>query len=122
MKDIHEIDDLKLRIRDLAVNRLWSKLSQTRHNFQGLDQGRGEVMCAEMAKRYKDKQQKNKWQCIQVDGIFTPWRAHQRNGTDPKCPKCGNKIADAEHLLWDCPGLAARTSEEMRIHKKNKKP
>ena len=101
-QDIHEIDDLKLRIRDLAVSRLWNKLSQSRHNFQGLDQGRDEAMCAEMAKIYKDKQKENKWQCIQADGIFTPWRAHQRNGTDPKCPKCGNEIADAEHLPRVC--------------------
>ena len=79
MQDIHEIDDLKLKIRDLAVRRLWNKLSQTRHNFQGLDQGRDEAICAEMGKRYKDK-----------------------------------------HLLWDCPGLAARTSEEMKIHKNEK--
>ena len=102
MKHISEIEDLKGEIREKAKDSAWKRLAQTRHNYQGMEKGRGEESSEAINRTLKSPLRIDRWQMIQADGIFTPWRAYQRRGTIPNCGYCGNEQCDLEHLLWEC--------------------
>ena len=39
---------------------------------------------------------------IQADGVYTPWRAHKRQGRAGGCRLCGHVKADWSHLRSSC--------------------
>ena len=58
---------------------------------------------------------KRRWHCITTDGIFTPFRAQQRSGSDPACPLCQHPIVDTKHLYWECQPMRQTTELEIML-------
>jgi hypothetical protein len=97
-----------------APDHMWRKLAATRHNFEGLEAGRDDVLSDGRKKRLRDKLNRGRMRMIQADGVHTPWRQHQRAGGDGSCPRCGHDCGDWEHLAWDCPARVAEMNEDER--------
>ena len=100
-RHISEIENIFGEIREKTKDAAWKQLAQTRHNDQGMEQGRDEESSEAITKILKSPLRINRWKMIQSDVIFTPWRAYQRRGTLPNCGLCGNEQCDLEDLLWE---------------------
>ena len=51
---------------------------------------------------------------VLTDGLYTPWRGHQRHGRPHLCPDCGSTFADTEHMMWDCEKMRQRRTTKQR--------
>ena len=97
---LREVTGWRKKVTQAAQDVLWRWLGRTRYHFEGLQLGRELVGDAWGDKlRFLAKRQ---WGIVQADGVFTPWRAHQRDQARADCQTCGGEVADWTHLLWDC--------------------
>jgi hypothetical protein len=84
---IAELFVWKARVTLAATKYVWAWLSRTRYHFEGLAVGKDPAADLLMSK-LKGQKSRRQWQMIQADGIFTPWRAHQRDQGPPQWPAC----------------------------------
>ena len=97
---IGEIHEWTSRARHAAQDEVWRWLSKLRYHYEGLQIGRdlgGDFLMAKL----EGAKAKRQWQIMQADGVFTPWRAHQRDQAPPQCPIRGATTSDFKHLLWE---------------------
>ena len=93
---------------------LWDRLAQRRHSLQGLEHGVQELATLQWYHRLKDGPWKHTVLTLLADGLYTPWRGHQRHGRPHLCPDGGAPFADTEHMLWDCEKLKRRLTAKQR--------
>ena len=107
-----EVTGWQERVEQAAQDYQWKGLAQGRYNFDGLQAGRDRQGDAWGKKlRFLAKRQ---WSMVQADGVFTPWRAHQRDQARPECPACGHAAADWKRLRWECTEVTEGCSRSFR--------
>ena len=77
---------------------LWGALARTRYNYSGLDDGISERLTMAWHKRLKDGPWKHRLETVMADGIYTPWRGHQRHGRPHRCPDCAAPFLSLIHI------------------------
>ena len=93
---------------------MFGKISKTRHHFQGLEKGRNNKLSNKEKRALKHPINRARWQMVQADGIYTPWRRRQRAGGHVVCPRCGCGQGDLEHMIWECPETLKSATEGHR--------
>ena len=92
-KRVDEVVGLGSYLHNKAVDAGWAKLAANRSHLKGLEPGR-DVKWPLPPWVGRTGKKRTLWDCIQSDGRFTPWRAHQRMGAPPVCPLCQHQVGD----------------------------
>jgi len=92
---------LQAALEGAARSHEWSRLSRQRKHYVGLHAGRDDALSDALSKKLGPKEQALLGY-LQADGVYTPWRAHNRQGRTGACRLCGHSRADWSHLRGQC--------------------
>jgi len=92
---------LEAALVEAAKDREWARLAEHRGHFDGLQAGRDALLSDALGAKLGSRDQAM-LAYVQADGVYTPWRAHNRHGRAGHCRLCGHGKADWGHLRGRC--------------------